>query len=174
MFRRLGRPESLSYCGAMAHEWCTHPRLRGRFHAENPDDLQVLVHDGGPRFTPNPPELVWVRVTGADGDVFSGCVLNAPVALEKTRQGDTIRFVVPIAGEYAIFLIEKYLRERSDWIIHPCAQCGLDELFDAPSDLVRAQFPDAPADATVEAFTVFCPLCGGVLVLEQKPGVLPT
>ncbi len=48
---------------------------------------------------------------------------------------------------------ERYLRERGDWIAEPCEKCGLDELFDAPSDLARATFPNAPPDAVLEKFS---------------------
>ncbi len=47
-------------------EWRNHPTLESRFHPEHPDDLEVLVHDGGPRMTDCRPELVWVTVTGYD------------------------------------------------------------------------------------------------------------
>jgi hypothetical protein len=56
--------------------WRTHPKLKGRFLPEHPDDLQVIVHDGGPRVTDKRPEAVWVTITGCDGDVFTGRVLN--------------------------------------------------------------------------------------------------
>jgi hypothetical protein len=158
----------------MSHPWRTHPRLQGRFHPEYPDDLQVLAHDGGPEIAANPPELVWVRVTGMAGGVFTGRVLNAPQTTQGVREGDTIRFLAPEASEYAILATEKYLRERGDWTIHPCLQCGLTELFDAPSDLIRKQFPDRPGGSLVEAFVVRCPLCLGTIALERKPGVSPT
>src|SRR5262245_2141842 len=60
------------------------------------------------------------------------------------------------------------LRERSGWVIHPCQTCGFSELFDAPSDLVRVVFPDIPNGAVMEAFTSFCPLCGGIQALESR------
>lgn len=152
----------------MSQPWREHPRLRGRFHPDHADDVQVLVHDGGPRLSVNPPELVWVRVTGVSGEVFTGRVLNQPVALETVAEGDEIHFLAPAGAEYLIRATEKYLRERPAWTIHPCAQCGLAELFDAPSDLIRVQFPGLPEGAAVEALTVICPLCAGVIALEAK------
>jgi hypothetical protein len=62
----------------MTAAWRQHPRLEGRFHVDHPDDLQVLVHDGGPRLTDRRPELVWVRVTACHGDVFTARLLNQP------------------------------------------------------------------------------------------------
>lgn len=149
-------------------EWRLDPRLAGRFHPDHRDEVPVLVHDGGPRFSRFPPELVWVRITGVEGNVFTGRVLNQPVALRSIEEGSTVRFVAPTGGEHLLLVTEKYLRERGDWRIHPCPECGLSEVFDAPSDLVRVQFPDAPADAFVGAFTVMCPLCSGAVVLERK------
>ena len=131
------------------HEWRQHPRLRGRFHPDYPDDLQVLVHDGGPRITENRPELVWVRVIGNDHDVFVGAVLNQPHQLESITQASQIRFIVPDGGEHPLLVTPKYLQERPDWIIQPCHKCGLSELFDAPSDLMRVVFPNSRAEPNV-------------------------
>lgn len=142
--------------------WRRHPSLRGRFHLESPDDLQVVVHDGGPRMSEHPPELVWVRVTGVVGEVFYSRLLNQPHNLKSVRLGDTIQFLVPTGGKHPLMVTEKYLRERANWVVHPCRKCGLSELFDAPSDLISKIFPDIPADAKLGTFTTFCPLCGGV------------
>ena len=70
--------------------WRNDPRLLGRFHPEYPDDVQVIVHDGGPRITDRRPEGVWVRVMGCDGEVFRGQVLNQPNQLEKVKEGDMV------------------------------------------------------------------------------------
>ena len=149
-------------------EWRNHPKLKGRFPPEHPDDLQVIVHDGGPRVANTQPELVWLSVTGCDGDIFTGRVLNQPTQLRTIRQGQQIRFLVPRGSDHPILVTDKYLRERPAWTIHPCRKCGFSELFDAPSDLTRVVFPNIPADAVMEAFTSFCPLCRGVQTLELK------
>lgn len=152
----------------MSHEWRQHPKLRQRFHPDAPDDLQVIVHDGGPRLSKNSPELVWVTVTGTDGcDLFTGRVLNQPQQLKSVSQGTVIGFVAP-AGDHLVMVTEKYLAERDRWNIHGCNKCGFDELFDAPSDLMRVIFPDLPADASMEMFTSFCGICGGVQVIQDK------
>jgi hypothetical protein len=148
--------------------WRRHPKLQGRFHPEYPDDLQVLVHDGGPRLTDRRPELVWVRVTGGEGDVFTGQVLNRPHQLVSVSEGSAIRFIVPDGGEHPLLVTEKYLAERPGWDIQPCNRCGLSELLDAPSDLIRVVFPHTPPDVTMSAFTAFCGACGGILVLSSK------
>src|SRR5436190_6698032 len=113
--------------------WRTHSKLKGRFHPEHPDDLQVIVHDGGPRITDTRPEAVWVTVTDCAGDVFSGRVLNQPSQLRTVLQGQQIQFVMPEGSEHPVLVTEKYLRERPLWTIHACQKCGLAELFDAPS-----------------------------------------
>jgi hypothetical protein len=148
--------------------WRQHPGLRGRFHPECPDDLQVVVHDGGPRMSSHPGELVWVRVTGVEGEVFCARLLNQPHNLKSVRLGDPIQFLVPSGGKHPLMVTEKYLRERANWIVHPCRKCGLSELFDAPSDLISKIFPNIPADAKLGMFTTFCPLCGGVQGAELK------
>jgi hypothetical protein len=149
-------------------EWRTDPKLQGRFHTDYPDDLQVIVHDGGPRLTDRRPELIWVRIIGCSGSVFRGRVLNQPQQLQSTSEGAEISFVVPDRGEHPIRVSEKYLGERQNWVVEPCANCGLSELFDAPSDLVRAAFPSLPTGATMEVFTTVCGLCGGVQVVQYK------
>jgi hypothetical protein len=150
------------------HPWRDHPQLRGRFHSEAPDDLQVIVHDGGPRSTDRVPEAVWVTVTDCTDDgVFTGRVLNRPQQLKTVAQNDQIKFVAT-AGERLLMVTDKYLAERPSWIVHPCARCGLNELFDAPSELIRVIFSDLPAGASVDAFTSFCGACGGVQIVRDK------
>jgi hypothetical protein len=154
--------------GTLWGRWRAHPRLSGRFHPDCPDDLQVLVHDGGPRLTDRRPELVWVRVTGWDGDVFAGRVLNKPHQLVTVQGGSAIRFVVPAGGEHPLLVTAKYLHERGDWVVHPCNKCGLSELFDAPSELIRKVFPNTPPDAVMSMFSAFCGACGGIQVVRHK------
>ena len=76
----------------MLSPWNEHPKLRGRFHPEFPDDLQVIAHDGGPHTSDRRPELVWVRVTGCEDDIFTGVVLNHPTQLRGVVEGSQILF----------------------------------------------------------------------------------
>jgi hypothetical protein len=153
----------------MAHEWRSHPQLKDRFHPDFPDDLQVVVHDGGPRLTKNRPELIWVRLSAAEGaNLFLGTVLNKPTQLSSIKLGQEIRSLVAAGAKHPVLVTAKYLEERKNWEIHACQKCGFDELFDAPSDLLRAIFPKAPPGAVMEMFTSFCPLCGGVQTLQNK------
>ncbi len=147
-------------------QWREHARLKGRFLPDYPDDLQVIAHDGGPRIAHASPELIWVRVVAASGDVFDGIVLNQPHGLRSVAQNGPIRFLAPATAPHPVMTSDKYLRERADWTITPCDQCGFDELFDAPSDLMRAVFANVPQDAVMEMFTAKCPLCGGIQGLE--------
>jgi hypothetical protein len=150
----------------MSQPWHTHPALAGRFHPDHPDDVQVIVHDGGPRLTDRRPEAVWVRVLAQDADVFTGEVLNRPQQLRTVNQGDHVRFIVPASGQHPLMVRPNYLRERANWKIHPCNQCGLSELLDAPTDLIPRIFPNMPPDAAPVMFTSFCGLCGGVQGVE--------
>ncbi len=152
----------------MSHEWRSHPQLEGRFLPDHPDDLQVFVHDGGPRISRHAAEAVWVTVTGMDGGVFRGRVLNQPHQLTTVRKGQEIAFVVAAGAQFPVMVTAQYLRERGDWVIHPCERCGLSELFDAPSDLIRVVFPNQAADGEMTMFTAFCPLCGGVQGVEAN------
>jgi hypothetical protein len=112
--------------------------------------------------------LVWVRVTGAEDDRFRARLLNQPHHLKTVCQGDEVYFVVADGCEHPIRVTDKYLRERPQWDIIPCRQCGLSELFDAPSDLIRVVFPNTPAGATMNMFTARCPLCGGFLGVKSR------
>lgn len=147
--------------------WRHHPALKDKLHPEYPDDLQVIVHDGGPRMTERRPELVWVRIDGLENDILSGTVLNAPTQLQTVKQNQRIQFA--LAGvEHPVMLTAKYQQEKSAWNIQPCNKCGFTHLFDAPSDLIKVIFPNIPADAEMEGFTSFCPLCGGVQTIEAQ------
>jgi hypothetical protein len=156
----------------MANDWREHPKLKGRFHPDRPDDLQIMVHDGGPRFTDRRPEILWTQVLGADGDVFIGRVLDQPNQLKNVQAGAEIRFIAPESGSHPLLVTGKYLGERALWrLLAPCRKCGMSELFDAPSDLIRAIFPQIPADiAKGFTFTTRCGCCGEGVVVRWKRG----
>jgi hypothetical protein len=149
--------------------WRTHPLLREKLHPDHPDDLQVIVHDGGPRVTDRHAEAIWVTITACNDDVFTGRILNVPTQLVTIVKDEEIRFVVASGVPHPVMVTEKYLRERPNWNMHACDKCGLDELFDAPSDLIRIIFPDIPEGATPDMFTSFCPLCRGIQGVEARP-----
>ena len=147
----------------MKTPWRDYPPLIGKFHPEAMDDVQVMVHDGGYRFTKAQPEVVWVRVVGLEDDILRGVVLNKPHQLKTVKQGDEILFIVPKSGEYPLMVSEKYLAEREEWGVEPCDKCGFDEIFDAPSDFNELVFWNILAQgSTVKVFTYFCNLCGGI------------
>lgn len=155
-------------------QWRNHPDLVDKLHPSHPDDLQVIVHDGGPRLTQLRPEAVWVTITSFEGKLFSGKVLNAPSQLKTVKLNQAIRFRIDSGTGQAVMVTDRYEQEKRDWKIAPCTKCGFSELFDSPSDLIRVTFPDMPADAKLEAFTAFCPLCGGVQTIESAAPTLRT
>ncbi len=152
--------------------WRDHTDLHGRFASEYPDDTQILIHNGSPRFSNQVPELVWVRVESLSQhetgiDVFCGSLLNTPNHLSVIHKGDTIEFISGRGCPYPIMVTKTYLAERAVWNIIPCDKCGCAELFDAPSELLPKVFPNLPDGAILEAFTSFCPLCGGAQVVSH-------
>jgi hypothetical protein len=153
---------------AMTFPWRDDPQLAGRFHPDYPDDLQIFVHDGGPRVSKCRPELVWARVVGASNGSYSAKVLNQPLHLKTVKQDDIVQFIVTDSCKYPILVSTKYLEERDRWTIHSCDKCGLSELFDAPSDLIRIIFPNLPPNSKMGMFSSFCPLCGGTQVIEDE------
>lgn len=155
--------------GTLYGTWRTDQRLKGKFHPEYPDDIQVLVHEGGPYIAKHPPEVMWVRVTGSQEGIFLGIILNQPYGLSNITEGSIIKFMMPSGGEHPILVTDKYLEERDRWLIHPCDKCGLTELFDAPSDYFRVMFPNVPEDEITVSFTSRCGACGeGHQVVENK------
>jgi hypothetical protein len=151
----------------MPAHWRDHPRPKERFHKDAPDDVRVVVHDGGPRLSRVAPEVAWVRITGGEEDIFAGTVLNQPTKLATVSAGCSIQFKVPVSGELPLMVTEKYLLERPDWIVHPCDRCGLTELFDAPSDLLGLVFAPGPEQPAPEVFTAFCGWCGGIQLVQR-------
>jgi hypothetical protein len=153
----------------MSSPWNEHPKLRGRFHAEFADDLQVIVHDGGPHTCDRRPELVWVRVTECRDEVFSGIVLNQPTQLQSVTKGSQIQFIVPQGGQYPLQVTRQYLQERPGWrLLMPCKKCGLTELFDSPSQLLVSSFPSADKMSHGFTFTTRCGWCGEGMVVRMK------
>ena len=148
--------------------WREDPQLKARFSPDYPDDLQVLVHEGGPRMSDNYPEVMWVKVQGMKDQVYIGTLLNEPRGLATVKQGDPILFMVAEGYKYPLRVTEKYLAERRIWDVKPCDGCGLAELFDAPSDLIKKIFTSAPEGWSAELFASFCPICGGVQIVSAK------
>ncbi|MGA2363093.1 MAG: hypothetical protein ABSG73_11615 [Candidatus Aminicenantales bacterium] len=155
--------------GSLWGTWRNDPGLKGKFHPEFPDDIQVLVHEGGARIAKHPPEGMWVRVTGSLEGVYTGIVLNTPFGLTNVHKGLVIKFLMPQGGAHPVMVTDKYLAERDRWVIHPCNKCGLTELLDAPSDFVRVVFPNLPKNEVSVSFTSKCSACSeGVQVVEIK------
>jgi hypothetical protein len=151
--------------------WNEHPKLRGRFLPEFPDELQVIVHDGGPHVSDRRPELARIRVTECQDEVFSGVVLNKPFQLQNTKQGSQIQFIVPDGGPHPLQVSQKYMEERPSWrLLIACKKCGLTELFDPPSLLLATSFPSVTVDqlSCGFSFTTRCGWCGDRMVVRLK------
>jgi hypothetical protein len=157
----------------MSSPWHEHPKLQRRFHRENPDDIQIIVHDGT-RAQLQRPELVWVRITACENGIFSGLVRNSSNHFRNVSPDSLVLFIVPEGGEYPLLVTPQYLQERSTWrLLAPCKDCGLTELFDPPSRLVASLFPTLSAAELSQGFTFTtrCGWCGGgqVVRLKRRP-----
>lgn len=153
--------------GSLWGQWRAEPDLKEKFHPQALDDLQVIVHDGGPRLTERRPEAVWVRVHEILGpQLYKGTVINVPEQLEKVSKFDKVTFTTDPALDFPVQVRENYLEERGDWAVTPCNQCGSTTLFDAPSELIEASFPGL--DVTPEALTAVCGYCGGIQALKKN------
>jgi hypothetical protein len=148
--------------------WRHDPLLVGRFHPKHLDDLEVVVHDGGPRVSAIPPELMWVRlhaavlIPGSAWRAYRGLLLSEPHRLPNLNAGGEI-LVLPAKGSpHPIRTSARYLVERAEYDVVPCAKCGFSELFDPPSALIAKIFPNLPEGSLMERFATFCAICGGV------------
>ena len=145
-----------------------HPFLKGRGQANHPNDIKVLIHDGGPKITEKCPELAWVTITGLEDRWVLGRIITEPKNLNSVFKGAQIKLVA-FSTEYPPVLVtDKYIAESAKWEITPCDSCGFTDLFDAPSDLIKASYPNIPEDTIVEIFTSFCGVCGGIQVSQMR------
>jgi hypothetical protein len=142
--------------------WRVDPALRGRFHPQWPDDLQVLLHDGESRRTGKRTELCWLRVDAVEDSEarrYAGTLMHPTHQLATVKLGDHVAFLAAPGGKHALMVTAAYVAERADWTIEPCPSCGLREGLDPPSVMARTRFPDA-GDAVPEMFSAHCAMCG--------------
>lgn len=162
--------------------WHKDAALKGRFHPQYPDDLQVLVHEGSFRFTETSPEVMWARVfglfeittnEGRTAQAYKAILLNQSNQLKTLKIEQEILFVAHSNYKYPIRVTQDYLVERASYVIEPCMQCGLPETFDPITKLLEHSFPDLKrmldSDKRLQpSFTSFCPLCGGTMLVRHK------
>lgn len=152
-------------------EWRHHPALKKLFHPDHPDDLPAIIHDGF-RAATRSPEKVWITVKGIQNNLLEGILLNEPEQLPDIKQGQQYKFLISTVG-IPILVSDEYLDQTQEWVIEiPCNECGNDVLFDTPQELISIAFPDLPEDATMDAFSTFCPLCKGAMVIKHKDAKL--
>ena len=108
----------------MNYPWRDDPLLEGRFHPDFPDDLQVLVHEGGPRLSSRSPELMWARTIGTEGGAYVATLLNQPHHLQTLHEGAEVLYVIPDGAEYPIRVTAKYLEERAACTSRPAQGAG--------------------------------------------------
>ncbi len=163
--------------------WHRDPLLAGQFHANHPDDIQTLVHDGDPRRTRRGPELCWVRMLRVDRaptrrvtadfepsrHVYIAELLNQPHTLQSVKRGDRLKVISVHGLPNPLHVTDEYLGEREHWKITPCDKCGCSEGFDPPSVMAKVRFPDAAPDLEIQQFTSFCPnpSCNGFQLLAR-------
>ena len=153
----------------MSKEWENCAALLGRTHPNYPDDLQVVVHQGGPRFSSLPPEYIWVKIIGYDQGIFKGTIRNKPHNLTDYKLGSEILFHIPSNKSCKpVMLTQEVVHESKQWTVVPCTKGYNEILFDPPSKFVEKIFPNLGADNGPEAFTYFCGICGGVMVVRAK------
>jgi len=149
--------------------WREDPLLTGKFHPEYPDDIQIFVHAGNPRFSGKRPELVWVRIQESLRQSYRGILLNEPQQLEALRQGDSVQFMAVQSSPHPFMANDAYLEDRKGWVVSPCDKCGFTEMFQPPSERAAAFMREnnIPEENTPIMLSTFCPLCGGCQILGK-------
>lgn len=99
---------------------------------------------------------LWVR----RGWTWGSC-LDMYEEDSRPKAGERFRFIVPEGSPFPILVTDQHMRERSEWTITPSIKCGMSELFNTPSALMRLCFPALAPDEKVEMFTAFCPCAAG-------------
>ena len=153
----------------MKTPWRNNPIFKGKFHPEYPDDLQVLIHAGNPRFSGKRPEAVWVRITRNQDTVYFGNILNKPQFLDNLHQGDEISFLKVESAPFPFLISPNYVDDRKKWVISPCDKCGFAEMFEPPSKKVESFMKEnqITEENVPIMMTTFCPLCGGAQILGK-------
>ncbi|MCG2661717.1 MAG: CHAT domain-containing protein [Kiritimatiellae bacterium] len=155
--------------GLMDAMWTKDPLLKGKFHPEHPECVQVLIHASNPRFSGKRAELAWVRVTESRGQYYIGSLVSPPKQLDNIRQGDEVLFMAVPSGPYPFLISADYLEDRKNWIISPCSKCGFTEMFQSPTKHVEALMrqDNVPEGKTPIMLATSCPICGGIQMLGK-------
>ena len=145
--------------------WRDDPALAGRFHAQDPDDLEVTF------FFPAAAEHMWVRTT-AHAPAIGGYeveLLNTPFATGTgLATGAQVAYRVP-TGAIGPVWVSPAVRSNLEHWSAKCDSCGFDLLLEPAKDIIARQFP-TPLETV--AFTTRCPICGqGMMVEQRKPNV---
>ena len=149
--------------------WRRNPKTASKFLlADDPDDIQVLVHEGGRRTTQSKPELLYVRTTGQANNYYKGVLVDELQLLKSVQKGTEIIYKIQTGREVPVRLLPSYINELKDWEVSPCDKCGFTELFDAPTEVMKLSFPNLRAGEVMEAFTTTCNLCGGKQAVRSK------
>lgn len=177
--------------------WRQDPALAGRFWGQDPDALEVLIHEGEPRRTGERPELCWVRITALYGhmmfpyrprsarapaatddvrwgarSVYRGTLLDQPRRLTAIERGESLLLLTVAGTPLPVQVGARYLAERARWAVAPCDRCGADHALDPPTTLARTRF-GAAAEAIPVEFTTLC-ACGGAMTWSAlAAGLLP-
>ena len=145
--------------------WRDDPALAGRFHAQDPDDLEVTF------FFPGAAERMWVRTAARAPSIggYEGQLLNTPFAAGTgLAVGAQVAYRVP-TGAIGPVWVSPTVRSNLERWSAKCGSCGFDLLLEPATDIIARQF-SAPFETV--AFTTRCPICGhGMLVEERKPDV---
>lgn len=149
--------------------WTEDPLLKGKFHPEHPDHVQVLIHAGNPKFSGKRAEIAWVRVTESRGQYYIGSLVSPPKQLDNIRQGDDMLFMAVPSGPYPFLIGADYLEDRKNWIISPCSKCGFTEMFQSPTKHAEALMrqDNVPEGKTPIMLATSCPICGGIQMLGK-------
>ena len=119
--------------------WRDDPALAGRFHAQDPDDLEVTF------FFPAAAEHMWVRTTAHAPAIggYEGELLNTPFATGTgLATGAQVAYRVP-TGAIGPVWVSPAVRSNLEHWSAKCDSCGFDLLLEPAKDIIARQFPTA-------------------------------
>lgn len=139
------------------------PLLLPRF----PDDL--AVHFFGFADGEWHREEMWVRVHAFDAKtgLYEGQLLNQPHHLRRVSKGDPVRFRPTHGIPQPVYVGDVEAANLEEYDAR-CEGCGFDVLLEPAREIQARQFPNAPADEAMLAFTTRCPLCGGAMLVNRR------
>jgi len=161
------KPPWMRFFEPVGGPWREDPALRGRFHEELEDDIEVLFVLLAHRTL----ERMWVRLHGVSDFGYRGRLLNTSHVEGSLESGSEVLVRLHRGakdGEPALIWVPPVAEENLRSWRSQCRECGFDLVLRSVDELAKQQFPGAPPGAVPEMFTRRCLLCQGTMTVERR------